>query len=439
MGVHEIVNTAVRRLETMFPGYFQTTTKRDHYIDFGYPKQVSFDQFWQMYQRNGIARAGVEKTILKTWQDMPMLQEDDDADNITTVEQEVIDRFDKLRFWQKLAEADRRSLVGKYAGVILRLADSKMMRDPVDGVPGGLEGLVEIIPAWEGQLEISEWDTDEKSETYGQPTMYRYKESGVGGSTSKQRQFMVHPDRVLIWSADATVHGESVLSPGYNDLITIEKVIGAGGEGFWKNAKSAPVLKIDKDAKLADMARAMGVPETELADKMDDQVTDWQQGFDALLMLQGMEADTLGVTLPQPEQFINGPLMSFAASIGIPLKILVGSQTGERASTEDAKEWAQTIMSRRQNSVVPNIMGMVGRLVEFGILADKPWSLHWPDLTESSMSEKIERADKMAGINEKHVRAGGEMLVFTDDEMREVVGYEPLGEADAAPSPDDEE
>ena len=432
MGVHEIITNAVRRLDTMFPGYFQTTTKRNHYIDFGYPETISFDQFWQMYQRNGIARAAVEKTVLKTWQDLPKLQEDDDADNITPVEQEIIDRFTDLRLWQKIAEADRRSLVGKYAGLILRFADSKRMNEPVDTVPGGLEGLVEVIPAWEGQIEVAEWDTDELSETYGQPKMFSFKESGVGGDSNKQRQFELHPDRVLIWSADATVHGESSLSPGYNDLITIEKVIGAGGEGFWKNAKSAPILQIDKDAQISAMAQAMGVAPDELADKMDAQVTDWQKGFDALLMLQGMEAKTLGVTLPQPLEFVNVALQSFAASIGIPLKILVGSQTGERASTEDAREWAQTIMSRRENSVVPNIMALVGRLVEYRILADKTWTLYWPDLTESSITEKIERADKMADINAKNVQSGSQELVFTEDEIRETVGYEPLTEADAA-------
>ena len=426
--VQELINASTRRLETLFPGFFQTTTKRNHYVDFGYPEQVTFDQFWQMYQRNGIARAGVEKTVLKTWQDNPTLVEDDNADEITETEQEVIDRFTKLRVWQKVAEVDRRSLVGKYAGLILRLADSKTMREPVETVPGGLDGLVEVIPAWQGQIEVSEWDTNEASETYGHPTMFQFKENGVGGDSSKQRQFDLHPDRVIVWSADATVHGESSLSPGYNDLITIEKVIGAGGEGFWKNAKSAPVLSIDKDAKLEMMAKAMGVSVADLADKMDAQVADYQKGFDAMLLLQGIEAKTLGITLPQPEEFMLVALQSFAASIGIPLKILIGSQTGERASTEDAKEWSQTIMSRRNNIVVPNIMDLVERLVRFRVMADKPWSVHWPDLTESSMEEKIARADKMADTNQKMQRTGE--IVFTHEEIREVVGFEPLSEAD---------
>lgn len=147
-----------------------------------------------------------------------------------------------------------------------------------------------------------------------------------------------------------------MLEAGYNDLLTLEKVSGAGGEGFWKNAKSSPVLEVDKEADIAKLAQMLGVETSEIADKMDEVVGDWQKGFDQLLMLQGIEAKTLGVTLPQPAEFYNTALQSFAASIEMPLKILVGTQTGERASTEDAKEWSQTISSRRTNRVIPLIM-----------------------------------------------------------------------------------
>jgi len=419
------ITNAVRRLETMFPGYFQTSGKRDHYPDFGFPKTITFEQFWQMYARNGIARAAVSKTILKTWETSPYVQENDDASDLTQLETDLQQRFADLRFWQKIAEADRRSLVGNYAGLVLRFADGKRFNEPVDRVPGGLDGLVEVIPAWQAQLTVDEWHNDELQENYGSPKMFTFNEAALNGTTTP-RKFAVHPDRVVVWSQDGTVHNDSSLSAGYNDLITIEKVIGAGGEGFWKNAKSAPVLQIDKDAKAEAMAQAMGVSKTELADAMNTQVNDWQKGFDSLLMLQGMEAKTLGVTLPQPAEFVNVALQSFASSWGIPIKILVGMQTGERASQEDAKEWAKTCMARRNGSIVPNIMQLIRRLERFGVMAEKPWSVDWADLTESDMAEKIDRATKMADINVKNAQSGGIELTFTEDEIRETIGKDPL-------------
>ncbi len=433
-----LVNAA-RRIEALFPGYFPEA-KHDHYRDFGYPLSLTFLQFHQMYARNGLARAGIEKTVGKTWQDSPFLleKERDGSEGTKTketpLEKEIRRRFDDLRLWQHLAEGDRRSLVGNYAGVILRLADSKRFQEPVDTVPGGLAGLVELIPAWEGQLTVSSWDTDEESPNYGQPTQFQFNEAQVGdtagGATAnKTRSFNIHPDRVLVWSKDGTVHGSSLLEPGYNDLLTLEKISGAGGEGFWKNAKSAPVLEVDKEMNVSEMAKAMGIAPEAIADKMSEQVDDWNKGFDKMLMVQGMQAKTLGITLPSPEHFFNIALQAFAASVGIPLKILVGSQTGERASTEDAREWAQTIMSRRTSQTIPNIMALVRRLERFNILPPgKDWFVDWTDLTEASMAEKIDRSVKMADVNSK---TGTAEWVFTPEEIRMAADYEPLSPADA--------
>jgi hypothetical protein len=428
---------AARRLENLFPGYFQGA-KHNHYRDFNWPETLTFDQLYKMYLRNGIAHAGVEKTVAKTWQDFPFLLEmerdgSETQAEETQLEREIRRRFDALRVWQHLAEADRRSLVGNYSGVILRLADSKRFQEPVDTVPGGLDGLVEVIPAWEGQLRVAEWDTDEMSDSYGHPRMFQFNEAEVSSKandTTKTRSFMIHPDRVVIWSKDGTIHGSSLLEPGYNDLIDLEKIKGAGGEGFWKNAKSAPVLQVDKEAKIAEMMKGVGATSAEdFANKLDEQVEAFNKGFDQLLMIQGMEAKTLGVTLPSPEHFWAAPLQSFAASLGMPMKILVGTQTGERASSEDAREWAQTIMSRRAGQSIPNIMALVRRLERFTILPEgRDWFIDWADLTEATMVEKIERAAKMADVNQK-MKDGGE-IVFTPEEIRASVGYEPLSDAE---------
>lgn len=434
MNLKLVVNNGVRNLATMFPGFFPGA-KHNHYGDFGFPATLTFQQLYDIYLRNGIAHAAVRKTVDKTWQENPFLLEKErdgsegkDKDE-TALEKEIRLHFDKLRFWQRLADVDARSMVGKYGAVILRLADSKRFDQPVDNVPGGLDGLVEIVPAWEGQLSVSEWDTDETSETYGQPKMFAFNEANVKTGQQNHRAFNVHPDRVLIWSKTGDIHGHSALEPGYNDLLTMEKVVGAGGEGFWKNAKSAPVLEVDAEAKVVDMAKAMGVSPADVVDKMNEQVEDWQKGFDKLLMLQGMQAKTLAVSLPDPEHFFGVALQSFAASMSIPVKILVGNQTGERASTEDANDWAQTNNSRRANIVVPNVMALVARLVQFRILPEKDWFVDWTDLTEASMADKVDRANKMADTNQK-MKDSGE-IVFTHEEIRAVVDLEPLSPADA--------
>lgn len=441
--VVRLANYAQRRLGSMFPGFFPgTNVKHDHYKDFGYPATLGFSELYKMYLRNGIAAAGVDKTAIKTWQDIPYLLEQerdgsqkktkkgkksDDGNDETPLELDIRKKFAALRLWAKLAAADRMSMVGGYSGVILRLRDGQAFDKPVGKVPGGLDGLYKIDAVWAAQLTVAEFNTDATSETYGEPVMYQFNESAVDTGQMNNRQLRIHPDRVVIWSDDGTIYGKSILEPGYNDLVDMEKVKGAGGEGFWKNAKSAPVLEVDKEAKITEMAKVMGVSVEDIADKMNDQVADWNAGFDQLLMLMGMQAKTLSVTLPSPEHFYGVALNSFAASIAMPVKILVGMQTGERASSEDADEWGQTCMSRRANIVHPNIMELVSRLQRFGILPEKDWYIDQPDLTESSMAEKVDRAVKMADVNQKMGTTG---YVFTDEEIRQVVGLEPLSDAD---------
>lgn len=432
--MNKVTNMAARLART-FP--WTSQTKHDHYKDFGYPEQLTFDQLFRMYIRNGLARAAISKTVTKTWETMPSLWETEEPAE-TTLEQDLRRYFAAKRFWQRLLEADRMSLVGGYSGVILRFADDKRFLEPVDRVPGGVEGLVEVIPAWASQLTVSSWDTDERSPGYGHPAMFQFNESDIdsGGAyaTSRPRSFQVHPSRVLVWSSDGTVHARSFLEPGYNDLVDMEKVKGASGEGFWKNAKSAPVLSIPPEARLKDMAELMGVSPAEIFNAMNEQVSDWQRGFDQLLMLQGMKAETLGINLPSPEHFFGIALQSFAASVDIPLKILVGNQTGERASTEDAESWASTNMGRRSNTVMPILETLVQRLEDVGVLPERDWHIHWQDLTESSMAEKIERADKMATVNQKQ----GDEPVFTVDEIRGAIDFEPVGSLGGLPSEEEE-
>lgn len=417
-----------RHLGRMFPGWFSGSTKHDHAKDFGWPDHLTFDMLYRMYTRNGLAAAGVDRTAAKTWESAPVVWESEKPAE-SQIESDIRKRFAKLRVWQMMQEADKRSMVGKYGAIILRLRDNKPFHEPVDTVPGGLDGIAEIIPAWEGQLTVSTWDTNPASEGYGKPTMFNFNEAAVGDET-QPRSFNVHPDRVVIWSDDGSVNCRSILEPGFNDLIDAEKVKGAGGEGFWKSSRGAPVITAPEGMTPQQVAEGMGTTVAGLSDAINAQIDSFQQGFDKGLLLGGMNATAMAITLPQPAEFFNGPVSSYAASIMMPVKILIGNQSGERASTEDAREWAQTCNSRRVNRCIPLIVEFIDRLVMWGILPEADWHIEWSDLTEASASEKMERATKMSDINAK-VTGIGDDPAFLPDEIREAAGFKPMSEVGA--------
>jgi hypothetical protein len=414
----------------MFPGFLGDRTGHTHKADFKWPDVVTFQMAFDMYNRNGLAEAAIERTVLKTWATTPRFQEDSDPEE-TPSEKTVREHLASIRFWQRVADADRRSMVGGYAGVILRVADGKLWDQPLSSSNGGVENLVEVIPAWRSQLTVESWDYDQKSDTYGEPLMYHFREIEVATTNDpdsvnpKSRQVKIHPSRVVIFSKDGTVEARSALTAGYNALMDCEKISGAGGEGFWKIAKASPYIEIDKEVSLDELAKGMGVKADEVLDKMNDQLDDYQKGFDKMMLLHGLKATNPQIIMPSPEHFFGTSLQIFAASFLIPVKILVGSQTGERASQEDGKEWVTVNTARRADSVLPVIQEILTRLKSHGLMPSGDWFIDWEPLSANGAEQRSSRAQSMADVNFKSGQYG-DIIVFTDDEIREVSGFPPL-------------
>lgn len=439
-----LVNALTRSLNTMFAGYFGGDAKHDRlYADFGWPEQIQFSNYYQMYQRNGLAYAAIIRPIETCWQEYPELTESEETHDKTTLEKQIADHFDKINFWPVLAKADEYSRIGEYAGVIFRFADNKPLNQPVDSKAIGLEGLVEVIPAMQGQLKPAERYSDPSdTANYGKVKMWQYNEAGIadGSENTRMENAMIHPDRVHVWSMNSSIFGKPVLESCFNDLLTLQKISGAGGEGFWKNAKANPIIQFGKDASMQKIAQGLGAingsgqaDPSLIADKLDEVIGDWQTGLDNTFALQDGEAKFNSIRMDDPEPHRMGALQSLAASISCPLKILIGSQSGERASTEDAKEWNKTCNSRNNKMVKPNVRRIIRRLVDFGVLPGREWYLLWADLTEASTSEKFAIAKDMAEINAKN-RGAGEPITYTANEIRETTGWDDL--ADDVPSRD---
>ena len=104
-----VVNAATRRIEAMFPGYF-SSAKHNHYADYSWPTEVTFQQLYSMYTRNSLAAAGVDTTVGKTWETDPEIWETKEAAE-SELESQIRQLFEDLHVWQSFAEADARSMI----------------------------------------------------------------------------------------------------------------------------------------------------------------------------------------------------------------------------------------------------------------------------------------------------------------------------------------
>lgn len=394
---------------------------------FGWNENPQFLDYYRLWERGGLAHGAIARTVTKCWQDNPSIDQGDmdEADRPRTTWEKKFAKFAKtFDLWGVLREADTRRCVGHYSAIILQIADNQTWEKPVMG--GRAKRLVKMIPAWEGQLYPTDYEMDETKANYGEPTMYTFNEGAVGiannraAATFAGRLLQIHPDRVIILG-DIT-HGIPMLRAGYNDFTNLEKILGGSGESFLKNAARQIAIEFDKEADLDDIATAHGVPVKDLRKIYNEVTLGLNHGIDQTLVTQGAKVNQLTTTVPDPEKHFEASVMSAAASIMIPLMIWIGSQTGERASTQDQQDWSNTCQGRRLHLLTPDVERLVNRLIALRLIdAIEDFTVAWSELGEASQAEKLANGKVMAEINEKQAATGE--FAFTNEEIRTACGH----------------
>lgn len=419
-----VVNSIVsRRQEFLSSVTGSANTKQSKcWSDYGYPINPTFDNFFAMYQRNGYAKAGIELIPDKCWQSNPKVV----VENNENWGKLFADFARRVNLWHNLHMLDLYQRVGRYAGLVVHVKDDAELKDELVG-PVNLDDIDSVVPFYEGQLKHSgEWYEDTENSKYGLPKSYDLDEREVGAQQGVSNKRRIHESRVIIWAEGATgnsIFGTPVLQAGINALINIEKINGAGGEGFWKNVRTPLALSTESGVDVAQLAEAYGVEVSELSDKINDKLKAYNTNLDSAFLLGGMKATPMTVSLPNPAEFLAGNKLEFAASVKIPLTILEGNQSGNQASQENGSTFDEQCESRRANEIDGFIIGSVIKWLE-GVEALVPqdsYEVQWDSLVEPSPSEKLEAAFKMAQMNQMALGTG--MAYFTPEQIAERAGY----------------
>lgn len=400
------VNARLKRgpVYTPGPGHLSGTKHSKAWVDYGYVLNPDFYTYHAAYKRIGMARAVVTSTVDECWITPPTV--DDDA---------FMEFAERVSLWSAMKEVDEMQRVGHYAGLIMRVADDRKLSDPL--VSADLDDIVQLMPAWEGQLTPGELDNNPNSMTYGLPLTYNYNQGAVtsGHAQDGNESFIVHHSRVLIWNEGAhgnTIYGQSALEPVLNALFDWEKLRGAAGEGFWRQASLRAVIEAKE---------GVAAPSADDMDDLLETISDMHSSFDAIPYLGGASLNTLQTTLSTPDGFIKAIIDDIAAGSGRSAKSLIGAQEGRLAGESDTSKDARADQSRRENYLTGQVRKMINRLMDIGALNRKKYTIEWDSLLEPSLTQKIEIAERMGKTSVMGVP------VFSVDEIRDVAGYEPEG------------
>lgn len=394
-------------------GYDYGDTLHNVYLDFGYPQTLTFDNYWNMYRRFGVARNVIELPVDVAWMSLPTI---DAPGNFL---RELDEMAKRLKLWKRLKGLDTRQRVGRYAGLFVRVRDGKTPDKPMTPMSSS-QSIVEFIPLYEGQLSVMSTDTNPQSDTFDKPTMYQYK-VGVGNrNENSAASFQIHPSRLIMAAEgadDGSIYGIPSLEAPYNSLMDMRKIIGAGGEGFYRNASQSVVFNL-KDTASANV-------NTDLLEAFNEKFDEFTQDrMRKGLWTPGLEAKVLEAILPDPENFFQNALQDVAASTKIPSTILIGQQTGRLASNEDSRGFLSNMNSRRDNFMDEMLSSVFDWCIEYGALPSADYTIIWDDLLALSDQEKLANARELSNINREAYQAGT-TVPFTGEEIRTAAGYDP--------------
>ncbi len=411
---------------------FADTKHMKAWFDYGYPMAVDFYMHWNMYKRNGLAKAGVDIPVNLCWIDNPTIRQGDDDEHPETQWEKAAKALAKrLKLWKHLRDADRMQRVGRYSAIFIRVRDGLTPDKPLGKISENQ--IIELMPLWEGQLDPNDIDQDAASDTYNKPLNYTYLATGTGNQNDKAADsFQIHHSRLIMFSEDAvggSIYGTPTNEAGFNALLDWDKIRGSGGEASWLAAANKQILTPTDANKYVH-------PDT--VDGINEALKDMKEGLDEALFLNGVTATPMNNTVPKPDIYKDMALEEYSASVQIPAKVLVGTQSGVKAGDEDTAGLMRMMQSRRIHSCTTYADEFLNWCYVHGVLVmpEDGHTIAWSDLTAPSAMAKIDAALKLSQVNTQNIAAGTGPL-FGPDEIRAAAGYDPL--EDDLEMPDEKE
>lgn len=408
--------------------------------DFGFPDTLDFDDFFKLHQRSPLAYAVVHRHADTTFTTNPTVVENLDQHDQTPFEREFEELAERVDLWSKIHAADWRNRVGRYSALYMVFNDGGCATEITKGAE-----LIRLQPLFEAQLTPLSYCDDITDVRYGQPETYMFNPRNTQpdneGPTSI---FTIHHSRVIILaegSDDDSINGTSALENCYNDIITYDRINGASGRGYWNAARGAITIT-ENNPDEGGLMESLGAESPEdIPDKLESTVKDFFAGFDKALALGNLTATPIQFTLPDPTGFAQSALNSVAASCSCPGPILIGQQLSQRSSDGNENSWLDTIEARRNRFTNPVVRVFVNRMLDYKIIINAPaggrFDIKWDKLTEDSLGEKLDLATKMSTVNSNAAKVS--MTVpFSTSEIREVVGFESIGDEGDAYTIEDE-
>lgn len=389
--------------------------KRDIYTACGWPDVITFWDYYNRYKRQGIARRVVNAPVSATWRGKPVIEETDTPGQETAFEKALADLIIEHDLYKYCSRLDKMAGIGEFAIMFLGLSGQDNLEEEVKKTKANK--LLYLSVYHQGNCEVKYYEEDANNPRFGLPKLYEIDFSRSSHGTSRRGPVnlgkkLVHYSRI-IHAADDLLEGEIFASPRlepvWNNLISLELITGGSGETYWRGAFPGFAFSADPDAEFGPNDK----------EEFVEQIENYMHDFQRYLRLRGINVQQLSPQISDPSPFIETQLIQIAATTGIPMRILTGSERGELASTQDQENWQSRVDERRREFAEPVILkSTIDRLIDVQVLPvpKNGYEIQWPDI--NALSEEAQTAidAKLIEIAAKYVGTPG-MDVYLPPEI----------------------
>jgi hypothetical protein len=355
---------------------------RDIYKALGYPKTITWQNYWSRYGRQDIAKAIIDRPVKASWKgEIDIIENIEET--LTPFEKAWEEIYYRLKLKSIFIRADKLTGIGSYSVLFLGLNDTtstENLKNPVQK-KSGLK-LLYVKALSQETAKIDKFEEDPKNERYGLPLIYDVTiKSGENSKTIK-----VHYSRIIHLVEEPLedeVYGTPRLQAVYNRLIDLEKLVGGDAEMFWRGARPGYTGEVSQDYQMT----------PEMLDDLKTQIDEFENNLRRILINEGVKYNALAQQISDPLSHVDIQMQMISAVTGIPKRILTGSERGELSSAQDKLEWISYVTSRREEQNEPNILRpFIDKCIEIGVLPkpSKPYMVRWDKLFSLSDKEKVD-------------------------------------------------
>ena len=333
---------------------------RDLDHECGYPAVVTVQDYKELYERGDLAANVVDSLPDECFISYPEVYETEGKE-LTAGERKLEELLDNenTNFLHYLHRADKASRVGHFGGLLLGLSDvgrrSTSFADPVVGLsargeraagrPPRPTDLLYLRCFDESDVTITEYDSDTWSPRYGRPTMYQVSMSdpnpgGDGGPDEPKVNLDVHWTRFFHVADNRTsseVKGRPAMKQVYNRLLDLRKILGGSAEMFWKGGFPGFAFET-----FPELAQSAVINKAGLKDEM----AAYQAGLQRFLSAVGGTWKSLAPQVADPTAHVLQQVLMVAAVLKMPLRVLLGNESGHLASIQDDTTWNRRVAGR---------------------------------------------------------------------------------------------